>query len=194
MFRQSRMKQFADTMELKPGTRIADLGGTTEIWKLVEIPLDITIVNLPGSRMVSDAPRHHRFTFVEGDATDLPQFPDNFFDVVFSNSVIEHVGGTEKERLFASEVRRLAPSYWVQTPSIWFPLEAHTGLPFWWFMPRALKNILHRRWERLVPAWNDMVKGTVVIGRRSLRSYFPCGSLGVERTFCIPKSYFIFRR
>jgi SAM-dependent methyltransferase len=192
-FRGARMGRFEAALAPAAGARVLDLGGTTEIWNLVPTPLDITIVNLPGVPRHEEVASHHRFTFLDGDATRLTQFADNAFDVVFSNSVIEHVGGPEKERLFAGEVRRLAPAYWIQTPSIWFPLEAHTGLPFWWFAPARLRAALHRRWERMLPAWNEMVAGTTVLGRKRLRSYFPDAEHGIEWVAGFPKSYFAFR-
>jgi len=50
------------------------------------------------------------------------------FDAVYSNSTIEHVGDESRQALFAAAVRRLAPAYWVQTPSSHFPIEIHTGV------------------------------------------------------------------
>ncbi len=182
------MKRLA-VFGLQPQARVIDLGGTSEIWRFVETPLDITIVNLPGVDVVKENGSHHRFTYLEGDATQLDEYADDSFDLVFSNSVIEHVGGTEKERAFAREVRRLAPAYYVQTPSIWFPLEAHTGVPFWWALPHSARNGLIRRWKRKLPAWTEMVEGTTVIRRSALRDYFPDARIVTERMAGIPKSY-----
>ncbi|WP_255695553.1 methyltransferase domain-containing protein [Rhodohalobacter sp. 614A] len=57
-----------------------------------------------------------QFQYVQGDALDMHMFEDKSFDVVFSNSVIEHVGSFENQRRFADEVRRVGKAYWVQTP------------------------------------------------------------------------------
>jgi hypothetical protein len=73
---------------------------------------------------------------------------DKAYDVVFSNSVLEHVGPENKQEEFAAEVRRLGISYWIQTPSPWFPLECHTGLLFWFFYPSGLQEMFYRRWRR----------------------------------------------
>ena len=90
------MKQLA-RLSLKAGDKIIDLGGTCEIWDFVETPLDVTIVNLPGVDVKPAADSRHSFHFVVGDATRL-DYDDNHFDLVFSNSVIEHVGGEKQEQ------------------------------------------------------------------------------------------------
>jgi len=192
--RGSRMAEFEKIFTPTVGSRVIDLGGTTAIWNLVKTPLDITIVNLPGTNPRKSVSSHHHFTFIEGDATQLHDYPDNSFDIVFSNSVIEHVGGAPKEREFANEARRLAPSYYVQTPSVYFPLEAHTGMPFWWAMPRFLRARMHRRWEKTLPDWHETGLGTTVITRRQLQSYFPDGAVHTERFVGIPKSYYVYRK
>jgi len=191
--RGRRMARFEEIFDLSPGARVIDLGGTNEIWNLVKTPLDITIVNLPGANTKKSVKSHHRFTFVEGDATELHDYVDNSFDIVFSNSVIEHVGGEANERKFASEARRLAPSYFVQTPSIYFPIEVHTGMPFWWSIPRFIRARMHKRWEKTLPAWNEMVVGTTVLTRHQLQIYFHDGTMRTERVLGIPKSYYVYR-
>ncbi len=53
--------------------------------------------------------------WVAGDGRRLP-FRDQSFDVVFSNSVIEHVGDVESQRRFAREVARVGRAWWVADP------------------------------------------------------------------------------
>jgi hypothetical protein len=123
----------------------------------VPVPLDITILNLPGGvqsfELNAARTSIHTFHYVEGDACNVHQFADRSFDVAFSNSVIEHVGPQEKQEAFAREVLRLGKSYWVQTPSAWFPIEAHSGLRFYWFYPERLRGWLLRRSQRKLPTW-----------------------------------------
>jgi hypothetical protein len=190
--RRRRMKKLS-FLNLKPGDKIIDLGGTCEIWNFFDTPLDITIVNLPGVNVQFPSSSHHKFRFVEGDATDLRQFSDGCFELVFSNSVIEHVGGEQNERAFALEARRLGRAYYVQTPSIWFPLEAHSGMPFWWVLPRAFRRRVIEHWRQKLPDWAAMIDGTTVISRRKLQSYFPDGKITTEWVVGIPKSYAVYR-
>ncbi len=191
--RKARMAQLETMMGLKPGMRVLDLGGQPHIWNFIETPLHIVILNLPGIAMPAPPQSVHSFEYVEGDACDVRQYKDGAFEFVFSNSVIEHVGGEDKQRAFAKEVRRLAPRYWVQTPSIWFPVEAHTGMPFWFVMPEFMRAAFIRNWEKKLPAWTDMVKGTTVISRRDMEAFFPDADLLTERKFGLPKSYILYR-
>ena len=118
---------------------------------------------------------------------------DNQFDISFSNSVIEHVGDEARIRKFAAESSRIAPRYWIQTPSKYFPLEPHTGMLFWWFYPQSLKRYFLRRWERDMPLIAIHAKRTTFVTRRQLRELFPDGTIYTERFFGIAKSYSIYR-
>lgn len=187
--RAARMKQFEQMMQIKPGLRVIDLGGSTKIWKFVETPLNITVVNLESQRIDEFTYGAHRFTIARGDATDLREFADDSFDLVFSNSCIEHVGDGDKQAAFAQEVRRLAPSYFIQTPSIHFPVEAHTGLPFWWYYPQAWRQAFIRRWRRRRPAYGEFIAGTRVLTRERLQTIFPDADLHSERVLGMVKSY-----
>jgi hypothetical protein len=121
------------------------------------------------------------------------QYQDGQFDLAFSNSVIEHVGPEPKQAAFAREVRRLGRDYWVQTPSRWFPIEAHCDMPFWWFYPDAVRRWFIKRWRPRLPAYTDMVEGTRVLRLGDLRRLFPDGELYVEFAHGLPKSYTVYR-
>lgn len=191
--RRGRMTALLRIMEIKPGTRVLDLGGTTGIWEHVSVPLDITILNLPEVRIdsvPSAATSIHTFHHVDGDACNVHQFPDRSFDLVFSNSVIEHVGPCEKQEAFAREAVRLGTSYWVQTPSAWFPIEAHSGLPFYWFYPEWLRAWLLQRSQKKLPKWwTEYIAGTRVLSRKRMAELFPNARIHRELLFGLTKSY-----
>jgi hypothetical protein len=175
-------------MGIREGMSIIDLGGTSSIWEPISPRLNLTILNLPGSND-GYASSHHNIRYVEGDACQVAEFEKRSFDSVFSNSVIEHVGAAQKRAAFALEARRLGHSYWVQTPSKWFPIEAHCGMPFWWFYPIRLRRYFVERWRTKLPAWTDMVEGTTVLTKAEMRYLFPEATILTERYLGIPKSY-----
>jgi hypothetical protein len=195
--RRRRMQSFMQLMEIKPGTRVLDLGGRPQIWENVAVPLDVTMLNLPGAipsaeldAIRSPGVNLHSFHHIEGDACNVRQFPDSSFDLVFSNSVIEHVGPEDKQEQFAREVLRLGKSYWVQTPSPWFPIEAHSGLPFYWFYPEQFRAWLLRKSQKNLPAWwTEYIATTRVLSRRRVSELFPNARIRVEFLFGLPKSY-----
>ena len=196
-FRRRRMRTLVETLNITPGKRVLDLGGAPAIWEHISVPLEITLMNLPGAIsqgefeiIQSPGLRHHTFQVIEGDACNVEQYGDRSFDLVFSNSVIEHVGPPEKQAEFAREVIRLGRSYWVQTPSKWFPFEAHSGMPFYWFYPEWLREALMRSWRKRLPAWwADYIGTTRVLSRRRMSELFPNGRTCVDYFFGIPKSY-----
>jgi 2-polyprenyl-3-methyl-5-hydroxy-6-metoxy-1,4-benzoquinol methylase len=182
------MERFCSIMKLDRRVTVLDLGGQPMIWEPVNPTLDITILNLPGIAQV--APRsHHDITYVEGDACNVIAYGDRSFDIVFSNSVIEHVGNERFRADFAREVQRLGKSYWVQTPCKYFPIEPHNGMPFWWFYPASLRRFIVERWRRKLPAWTEMIDGTDIVSRSELQRLFPNATVIVERFMGWPKSY-----
>lgn len=71
-------------------------------------------------------------------------FADNSFDVVHSNAVIEHVGGKEKQRAFIKELARVGKRFFFTTPSRHFPIETHTNVPFFHYLPKQIFDRLLR--------------------------------------------------
>jgi hypothetical protein len=134
------MRRFAHTFEITCETRVLDVGGTPFNWSLLDVRPRVTIVNMPRAREAFDA----QFTSVFADGRELP-FRDHSFDVVFSNSVIEHVGDRDNQRRFALEIARVGRAYWVQTPNRWFPVEPHLLTPFLHYLPAAWQRRIARK-------------------------------------------------
>jgi SAM-dependent methyltransferase len=121
---------------------------------------------------VSDVPLPHfaqEFPQVEtvtADGRELP-FPDDAFDVAFSNAVVEHVGGREDQRRFVHELCRVAHRVFVSTPNRWFPVEAHTLVPLVHWLPRAPRERIFSALRR------DRWQGVELLGARDLLELFP---------------------
>lgn len=190
-WRTQRMREMLDRLALPRGARVLDLGGTEALWSLIDHDLHVTLVNLPGSDVRLADPR--RFTVRYGDACALPELDDASFDLAFSNSVIEHVGDEARQAAFAGEVRRLGRAYWVQTPSDAFPLEAHTGVPYYWRLPAFARARLLARWRARSPSWAYAIESTRVLTLARMRTLFPDGDTFVERRLGLEKSYALYR-
>ena len=198
--RSLRFESFArliDTLA-KQGARpvrILDVGGTNLFWEqrgwADRDDVRVTLVNLD-----VEPSKHHNIEARAGDATKLHEFPDDSFDVVFSNSVIEHLKTLQRQAAMAAEVRRLAPLYWVQTPNFWFPIEPHFLTPAWHWLPARLRIALLRRrrwgWRGPCPDPEDakaLVSEIRLMRSRELRSLFPDATLTEERIGPLVKSF-----
>ncbi len=112
-------------------------------WKIFEdgylASRNVTITSYNAE--ISGAASAESGIFVEraGDGCDAREYSDNSFDLVHTNSTIEHVGDWGRMESFAREVRRLAPVYYVQTPYYWFPVEPHVLLPVVHWMPEGVR-------------------------------------------------------
>jgi hypothetical protein len=136
-FRRRRMQRFLRELGVTGETRILDIGGTPDCWELITERPRITLLNTPRAK----GDLRGAASWVAGDGRSLP-FRDCSFDIVFSNSVIEHVGDAESQMRFAKEVARVGRCYWVQTPNLWFPVEQHLLTPIVHWLPRA--------WQRAI--------------------------------------------
>lgn len=113
--------------------------------------------------------RYPEVTYVRGDALNLP-FEDDAFDVIFSNAVIEHVGGRDEQRRFVAEGLRVARRAFITTPNRWFPIEVHTRLPLVHWLPDPLTE---RAYDLARKSW---AKEFCLLGPGALRDLFPPGA------------------
>ena len=126
--------------------KILDVGGVDRFWMAMDMERmpehHITFLNI--YQMESELPHS---TCEVGDGRRMPQFTDRQFDLVISNSVIEHVGNFREQRRFAEEIQRVGTRYFVQTPNRRFPLELHFLLPLFQYFPLTVRAFLHQHFD-----------------------------------------------
>lgn len=204
-FRRRRFTSFLtmtdDVIKARGLCRILDVGGRLEHWTAfadlwAERPLQITLANLEAAPV--DDPR---FSSIAADARDLSMFEDNCFDLVYSNSVIEHVGTWPDQKRMAAEVRRVAPRHYVQTPNYWFPIEPHFRLPFIQWLPEPWRlAIVQWRACGFYPRATNIDEAYGVLGDARLLTFgamqclFPDSEIVRERVALLTKSLIAIRR
>lgn len=172
--------------------KIIDVGGVARDWE--DDPRVVTILNLAPQ----ECGRHQS---VMGDARRLPYDQDTF-DLAYCNSVIEHVGTWEDQKMLAAELRRIAPVLWVQTPNRWFPVEVHylTLFLHWW--PRLLRSRFLVRW---LTGWGWLVRPSraeveryaqtvKLLSAAQMRDLFPDCQVLCERFLGLTKSLICIRK
>jgi len=135
-FRPRRMRSFVQYFNVTNDTPILDAGGTPLNWSFIPQRPQVTMINIFGKEWAEGNMRMMVY-----DGSTFP-FPDNSFDVCYSNSVIEHVGDRSRIEHFASEIRRAAPRYYVQTPNLWFFVEPHFLCVFIHWLPVSIMRRL----------------------------------------------------
>jgi hypothetical protein len=177
--------------------RILDVGGTQRFWEVMGVAADdevqVTLLNL--TQQPVSAPS---FISVAGNACQL-QFGDGTFDIVFSNSVIEHVGGYDEQRQMAQEIKRVGKWYFLQTPNRNFPLEPHFLVPFFQFLPVATRVWLVRHfdvgWYKKIAdpqQARELVESIRLLNKSELVRLFPEATLYEEKLLGLTKSYVVY--
>jgi len=189
------MRWFCTLLRPQPAERILDVGGASVFWAASPPASAVTLLNVAfGDR------QDPRFIYVQGDACALP-FAAREFDVLFSNSVIEHVGTWERQQLFAAEARRVGRKLWVQTPAREFFIEPHLIAPFIHWLPlgwqrRLIRNFTVRGWlERPDRTWIDgFLREVRLLTYAEMQALFPDCTILRERFLGLTKSYIAVRR
>ena len=152
-FRRQRIKKFKAFLDnfKEKKIKMLDIGGRSSFWNNMQLGnymnlLDITIVNIEENRDLNK-----QFKYISADARKLP-FADNSFDIVFSNSVIEHIEGGDgvtfdEQQKMADEILRVGKHCYVQTPNYWFPIEPHFLFPVFQYLPITIKTFLLRNFN-----------------------------------------------
>jgi hypothetical protein len=168
--------------------KLVDLGGTVAFWKnwgLAKYPsLEVTLVN-----------DHHQDKCHENDELTLPNIrrlrADVLtlsaadlaeYDVIFSNSLIEHLPGRQCQRQLAQAIIDSGRPYFLQTPNRRAVLDPHFPrpyVPFFATYPRPLQ-------ARLL-SWSALGSGSASPSYEAaltrLQNYHPLTTQGVRELF-----------
>ena len=113
---------------------ILDIGGTFEFWKNFDYlslgDISITLLNTFAQTNLIQG-----FNSVVGDARDLSMYKSKIFDLVFSNSVIGHVGNFIDQNKMANECLRVGKRLFLQTPNKYYLIDWRTTIPLFHFLP-----------------------------------------------------------
>lgn len=191
---KARAKRFELLLSRFPDFRdmhVLDMGGDVRDWKTRSInPRHVTILSI-GEEMLTDP--EPWMTPLKCDACDSDAIPSGF-DLVYSNSLIEHLGGPYRRRQFVAGVYKAAPHFWVQTPYRYFPLESHLIFPGFQFLPLAIRGRIARLWPLAVPYDNPELEPVSyslehdLLTKTEMRTIFPDAEIIDERVVGLTKS------
>jgi hypothetical protein len=193
--RRKRLELFSCLLhELPRPVEILDIGGTASFWEATGfadmLGVHIVLLNLDEQEISREG-----FSSLVADATNLLPFEDGQFDVVFSNSVIEHISNYGQQKLMAQEIQRVGRRYFVQTPNRAFPIEPHFVFPGFHWLPVPVRAFLVRHldlgwYERMLDPdqARELVESIRLLGRDELLTLFPGACLWEEKVFPWVKS------
>jgi predicted SAM-dependent methyltransferase len=194
-FRKKRFQYFLEKIKnLKKPITILDIGGVESYWINNRFHdndnYKITLVNIKELETIST-----NISSEVGDATNLSMYNENQFDIVFSNSVIEHLYDERKQLLMANEVLRIGKFHFVQTPNKYFPIEAHFLLPFFQFLPSHFQyQILTktklsrgRKWDNEFAS--NYLKEIRLLSLNEFQKMFPESEIWSEKFLGLNKSF-----
>lgn len=192
-WREQRWIRFQKIIQPKPTDRLLDVGGCPSDWHgRKDLISTVDLINLAISEIThsDESPKMRSF---EGDGRDLV-FEDASYDIIYSNSVIEHVGDWNDQQSFAKEMQRVGRNLWIQTPARSCPIEPHyLGLFIHWFPSNW--HVSLARWTSVVGLsgaadLQSIANTTRLLSKKEFQALFPDCEIWTERLFLIfPKSY-----
>jgi len=206
--RKKRGKLFKETLSPVEIDQLLDLGGGngSHFNQIIDDDniKNVTISDISESDLKYAKEKFGYRTSLLEESNELP-FRDNEFDIVFCNSVIEHVTlpkkeiwtfkdtrefkkiSLERQAEFSNEIRRIGKSYFVQTPNKYFIIESHSWLPgLIAFLPRNIQitiiRIFNRFWpKKTTPDWN-------LLTYNDMQKLFPDAIIYKEKSLGLTKS------
>jgi 2-polyprenyl-3-methyl-5-hydroxy-6-metoxy-1,4-benzoquinol methylase len=194
-FRNKRFEFFLSKLKQLPKPlSILDIGGTVEFWEAMQFnepDITITLLNLEAPPIVS-----FPFKAIQGDATNLSSIANKSFDLVFSNSVIEHLFTWENQQKMASEILRVGKWHFIQTPNYWFPIEPHWVFPCFQYLPKTWKiwltnhfNLGHIPKQKDLGKAQQQVEEIRLLTKQEMKLLFPNSAIYCEKFLGLNKSF-----
>jgi SAM-dependent methyltransferase len=198
-FRTQRLEFFVSQYPNLSMLSVLDVGGTPGMWEILKERFDIVPKRIVLLNKFNQKESNCSYECVMGDARHLP-YSDKSFDLVFSNSVIEHVGNEADRLKFARECERVGKEIYIQTPNRWFPIEPHILTIFIHWLPRPLYKklsflsvmfivqILKIKPNVNVIQWADNAN---LLSRKQLQELFSNKMIIEEKVFGLIKSFIV---
>jgi hypothetical protein len=203
--RTRRARLFREFIERIPGRlRIVDLGGTISYWNEWGLTADdrfhVTLIN---NHDANKTQLHERTTLpnldnVLRDACDVTADDYRQYDVIFSNSFIEHLTSREKQVGVARRIIDSGRPYFIQTPNKYSLVDPHFPrpyVPFFAAYPRAVQARLLTFGALGSGSSSPSFEAAMArlqyyhpLSREDVRELFPDARIVVERPMGVPMS------
>ena len=194
-FRKKRFSFFLKKFDsLNKPITLLDIGGKINFWENRGLAgnndYKITVLNIEKEKS-----NYSNINCLIGDATNLNQFKNKSFDIVHSNSVIEHLYNFENQKKMASEIMRVGQKYIVQTPNKYFFIEPHYLLPFFNIVPEKLKYLILtktklsrlKKWDKNFA--KQYIKEIRLLSEKEMKTLFPNSKIYFEKFLGMNKSF-----
>jgi SAM-dependent methyltransferase len=197
--RQKKYEMFLSLVNPQPHETILDIGvspffgrGTNFLEMWYPHSENITaLANDDPKKFTEFQEKVPQVKLVFGDGRKLP-FPDNHFDIVFSNAVVEHVGPRPNQEQFIHELLRVGKRCFITSPNAGFPIDSHTLLPMVHWLPRPMRSPIYRAFGR--GYWAD-INNLNLLFKKDLVRFFPPeanAQILAQRSLGWPVSWIVF--
>jgi hypothetical protein len=194
-FRARRWDEFCRRFPDLPDMSVIDLGGYAWNWTTTTMrPKKVLVINLDDTAFPEQPDWISTLT---ADACELPaELFEHKVDLVFSNSLIEHVGGYWRRAQVAKAVHQLADHHWIQTPARYFPIEPHWVFPLFQFLPVRVRAEASKLWPLSPPEFRagsleknlDLVLEVELVSTAEMCRLYPHSEIYRERVAGLTKS------
>ncbi len=212
-FKNKRKELLYKNIQLDNKHKILDFGGNDGSYMDYLIPTgnnEIYIADILEKPLKIAETKYGYKTILLDESGQIP-FENNFFDIVFCNSVIEHVTvnkdemnsiktnkefknkSIRRQRILADEIRRVSRRYFVQTPNKHFIIDSHTWFPaFYNYLPRLFQirliSVLNKYWIKKSSADVNLLTTA------DMKELFPDAEIFKEKSFFMTKSIIAIRK